>query len=213
VSWFYHFAKIIVRIILLFVTRWQIKGRENIPAKGPLLIVANHLNLADPPLLSVSLNRKTIFMAKEELFRTRFSRYFISGFGAFPVHRGRVDRKALQQAKEVLASGMALVMFPEATRSQDGTLQPAFPGSAMIALQNEVPILPVGILGTENLKGPFWMFRRPRITVKIGDPFSLPSLNGRIPRSRLNEFTNTIMTHIADLLPANQRGIYVKLEE
>ena len=105
--WFYYVGRLIVRMLLRLFTRWQVRGRENIPSQGPLLVVANHLHLADPPLLSVSLSRKTIFMAKEELFRSRFSSYFMGGFGAFPVHRGQLDRKALRQAERILAEGLA----------------------------------------------------------------------------------------------------------
>ena len=146
--WFYYVGRLMVRILLLLLTRWQVKGRENIPNQGPVLVVANHLSLADPPLLGVSLGRKAIFMAKKELFRFRFIGYFIGGFGAFPVHRGQLDRKALRQAGQVLAQGLALVMFPEGMRSRSGRLRPAFPGSALIALRSGVPILPVGITGT-----------------------------------------------------------------
>lgn len=162
--------------------------------------------------MSVSLSRESIFMAKEELFRSRLSSYFISSFGAFPVHRGQLDRNAFKQAKKVLDNGTALIMFPEATRSKDGQLQTALPGSASIALQNKVSILPVGISGTEKMKGPFWMFRRPKVTVNIGRTFNLPDISGKVSKTDLAELTNTIMNQIAELLPPEQRGVYTKQE-
>ena len=110
--WFYYVGKAIVRMLLPLLTRWQVRGRENIPGQGPLLIVSNHLNLADPPIIGVSLSRKVMFMAKEELFRPRLSGYFIRNIGAFPVRRGRLDREALYQAEQLLAQGWALVTFP-----------------------------------------------------------------------------------------------------
>jgi 1-acyl-sn-glycerol-3-phosphate acyltransferase len=147
-------------------------------------------------------------MAKEELFRSRFSSYCVRGFGAFPVHRGRLDRKALRQAERVLADGLALVMFPEATRSKNFQLQPAFPGSALIALRSGVSILPVGISGTEKIKGLAWLLRRPQITVNFGTPFCLPSVDGRTNKPNLTECTNCIMERIAELLPVEYRGNY-----
>lgn len=208
VSWFYYVGRFIVRMILLLFTRWQVKGRENIPSQGPLVVVANHINLADPPVVAVSLGRKVIFMAKEELFRSRFSSYFVGGFGAFPVHRGRLDRKALRQAERVLAEGLALAMFPESSRSHNAQLQSAFPGAALIALRNGAPVLPVGITGTERIKGVAWLLHRPRITVNVGPPFHLPLVNGRVTKVELAQLSDLIMGHIAELLPVEYRGNY-----
>lgn len=195
----------------LLLTRWRVKGRENVPSQGPLLVVANHLHLADPPIIAVSLGRKTIFMAKEELFQSRFSRYFIGSFGAFPIHRGQLDRKALRQAKRVLDEGLALVMFPEGTRSKNMRLQPAFPGSALIALRNDTPILPVGISGTERIKGTTWLFRRPQLTINIGRPFRLPPVDGKLSKTELTELTNLMMERIEELLPAEYRGNFIEV--
>ena len=147
-------------------------------------------------------------MAKEELFRSRLSNYFIRNFGAFPVHRGRIDRKALRQAEGILSEGTALVMFPEATRSKNTQLQSAYPGSALIASRNDVPILPIGISGTEIIKGWFWLLRYPKITVNIGTSFRLPPTNGKLTRAGLAKLTNLMMEHIAELLPTEYRGNY-----
>ncbi len=206
--WFYYVGRLIVRMLLLLLTRWQVRGRENVPSQGSVLVVANHLNLADPPLLFVSLGRKVVFMAKEEVFRSRFIGYFIRGFGAFPVHRGQLDRKALRQADQLLANGMALVTFPEGTRSKSAQLQPAFPGSALIALHSGVLILPVGITGTERIKGVAWLLRRPQITVNIGHPFHLPPVSGKLTKVELARLTDYMMGRIAELLPLEYRGNY-----
>lgn len=206
--WFYYVGRLTVRMLLLLLTRWQIKGRENIPSQGALLIVANHLNLVDPPLLVVSLGRRVIFMAKKELFQSRVVGYFVRGFGAFPVHRGQLDKEALRQVHRLLADGQALVMFPEGTRSKNAQLQPAFPGAALIASRSGVTIVPVGIAGTEKMKGMVWMLHRPRISVNIGHPFYLPPVNNKLTKVELAELTNSIMEHIAELLPPQYRGNY-----
>lgn len=205
--WFYHIAKVVVRTLFRLFTRWQVKGKENVPHHGPVLVVANHLHAVDPPLIGVSLGRELIFMAKEELFRSRFLAYFVSGLGSFPVHRGRLDRKAIRQSAQILAEGRVLVMFPEATRSPNAQLQAALPGSALFASRHGVPVLPVGIFGTERLKG-LWLFRRPRITVNIGRPFYLPSPESKLTRAELAEHTELIMQRIAELLPPQYRGVY-----
>ena len=206
--WFYYIARFAVRLVLLVSTRWQIKGKENIPAKGPLLIVANHLNLADPPIISVSIARQTRFMAKEELFKAKFTGYFIGSFGAFPVRRSQADTKAVRQALQILSEGLALVVFPEATRSTNAQLQPAFSGAALIALHSGAAILPIGITGTEKMKGKSWL-RRPRVTVNIGKPFHLPP-NCKATKIELVRLTDFIMGHIAEQLPVEYRGYYVK---
>jgi len=149
-------------------------------------------------------------MAKEELFRSRLSSYFVNNLGAFPVHRGQLDRKALRQANQVLADGQALVIFPEGTRSKNAQLQPAFPGSALIALHSGTPILPVGITGTERIKGIGWWLRRPHITVNIGSPFHLPPVSNKLTKTELAELTNYIMGHIAELLPVEYRENYTE---
>ncbi|MFC1908334.1 lysophospholipid acyltransferase family protein [Chloroflexota bacterium] len=194
---------------LLFLwSRYRVHGRENIPAKGPLLVVANHLNLADPPIVGLSINRRAVFMAKEELFRQRLASFFVRKLGAFPVYRRGLSREALHQAEHWLGKGMALVMFPEGSRSNNAKLKSAFPGSAMVAARMGVPILPIGIAGTEEFKGFTWWLRRPRITVNIGQPFQPPPLNGRLSKEERLELTDSIMGRMAALLPAEYRGKY-----
>jgi len=205
--WFYYVGRVIVRMLLRLLTRWQVKGKENIPSQGPLLVVSNHLHAYDPAVIGVSLNRVMIFMAKEELFRSRLRAYFIRNFGSFPVHRGKLDRKAIRQAQQVLADGLALVMFAEGKRSVGAQLQPAFSGAALIAMRSGVPILPVGITGSEKLRGLSWILHRPRITINIGRPFYLPA-GSRLTKVELAKHTDFIMQRIAELLPPEYRGVY-----
>ena len=206
--WVYHGGRFLTRVLLFLFTRWRLTGKENIPGQGPLLIVVNHLNLADPPIIGVSVNRKAIFMAKEELFRSRFTGYIVRNFGAFPIRRGGLNKEALRKAEQLLAQGMALIMFPEGQRSKGTQLESAFSGSMLLAVRSGAPILPIGIAGTEKIKGFAWLFRRPQITVNIGYPFYLPSVNSKLSRVELAEFTHSVMEHIAELLPIEYRGKY-----
>jgi len=207
---FYYVVRVIVKTLLPLLTNWQVRGKENVPSEGAVIVVANHLNLADPPVLGASLGRKVVFMAKRELFHSRLSSYFVRGLGAFPVQRGELARGTLRQANQVLVNSLALVVFPEGGRSKNAQLQSAFPGSALIALRNGIPILPVGITGTEKIKGAAWFLHRPKITVNIGRPFSPPSVGSKLTKAELTEFTDYIMGRIAELLPPEYRGNYAE---
>jgi len=192
----------------LLLTRLELNGQQNIPHQGPLLVIANHLSLADPPLLSICLGREAKFMAKAKLFRFRVLGYFLQSLGAFPVRQGKPDRQALRQAEEVLRQGTALVIFPEGMRSRRARLQRSFSGAALIAFRSGAPILPVGLTGTEKLENPLWVLRRPRIAVNVGHPFQLPSISGRLTRVGLDGLTDFIMERVAELLPEEYRGTY-----
>lgn len=206
--WLYKVGELSVRLMFFLLTRCQVRGKENVPAHGSVLVVANHLNVADPPLVGISLGRKSRFMAKEALFRSPLLRFILVSVGAFPVNRQRLDRGTLRRAEEALTQGFPLVMFPESTRSKNNQLQSAFPGAAMLAARSGVPILPIGITGTERMRGVGWWLTRPRLTVNIGVPFHLPSVNGKLTRAELNGYTEIIMRRIASLLPTEYRGAY-----
>ena len=203
----------LLKAIFWLLSRCQVRSKENIPLQGPLIIVANHLHNVDPPLLAATIPRLTVFMAKEELFRSRWLSPVIRWFRAFPVHRGQTDRKALRQASAALEQGLALAMFPEGTRSPTSQLRAGEPGAAFVALRSpNVPILPVGIFGTEKLKGWAWLGLRPRITLNIGQPFTLPPTDGKLTKAQLTLATDLIMAHIAALLPPEYRGVYSKAD-
>jgi 1-acyl-sn-glycerol-3-phosphate acyltransferase len=206
-GWFYYVGRWLTSAALCLTTRWRVVGRENIPATGPLIVVANHLSNADPPLVAVCIRRPLMFMAKKELFHMPVIGYLMRTFGAFPVDREKLDRQALRRADELLAAGVAIAMFPEGKRSRSQKLEEAFPGSALIAAHAGAPLLPVGITGTEKIGDRLFLLRHPRITVRIGRPFSLPT-SGKLTKERLTELTGIIMSHIAAELPPQYRGCY-----
>ncbi len=201
---------LLARVLMTSLSRREIKGLENVPADGPLLVVSNHLCMADQYFIAYHLKRRLVFMAKEELFRFRPVRLIVEGFGAFPVRRGGLDRTAMTEAHRVLDSGLALAMFPEGSRSHDGKLREAFPGITLIAAHNRVPILPVAITGLQGLEKMivWWVFYRPHVTMTVGKAFYLPETGAKLTKEERQALTDCIMGHIAGLLPPEYRGYY-----
>jgi 1-acyl-sn-glycerol-3-phosphate acyltransferase len=204
----YIILKLISNLVIFLFISFKLAGKENIPGKGALLIVANHLSVGDPVIIGAKMGRQVIFMAKEELFFNWFTSYFVRSFGAFPVYRGRTNLDAIRQANSVLEKGKVLGMFPEGKRSQNGGMAPAMFGSAMIAYHNHCPILPIGISGSETIRGLGWLLLRPRVKLNIGEPFYLNVHGQQVTREDLEGFTSEIMKHIAELLPEKYRGEY-----
>jgi 1-acyl-sn-glycerol-3-phosphate acyltransferase len=195
-----------IRICLALFGSIKIEGRENIPAQGPLIIAANHISIADPPILAASINRRLAFMANETLFEVTWRAWFIRNLGALPVSPERLSTNVLRQVNSALDRGLAMVVFPEGDRSNDYRLMPAKYGAAFIAIRHSIPILPVGITGTEQVKDISCIFHRPGIKVKIGPVFLLPEIRGKLDRDKLSECSATIMNRIAELLPQKYLG-------
>ena len=203
----YRSVRVTMRTLLRLFSTWRVEGLENIPPYGPLLVVANHVSNIDPPLLAASLPRRLHFHAKRSIF-TPWTGWFFRTWGAFPVDRDGRDLGAYRWARRLLDRDKVLAMFPETTRSLKG-MQKAIPGVAMLALQTQAPILPVGIEGTAHL-GPYWRVATPtgRITLRVGQPFSLPSIEGRVGRAQLQSLADMVMYRVAALVPEDLQGVY-----
>jgi 1-acyl-sn-glycerol-3-phosphate acyltransferase len=197
--WVYALSRLILRAVLRLLFRVEVEGREHEPQDGPLVVVANHWSALDPPVLGCALHRPVHFMAKEELFRIPLLRTWMRAVGTFPVRRGEPDRAAIRTALQLVRQGAVVVVFPEGTRNPRGSLLPAEPGAAFLALRAGVPILPVGILGTlEAMPKGAWVPRPRKVRVRIGEPFTLTDLGSG--REALEEASDRIMRAIADLL-------------
>jgi len=213
----YRVATGITKYVLLpLYTRIKVTGVENVPPTGPVIIASNHLNDADPGILSTRINRVLIFMTKAELFKIPVLAQFLRGYGAFPVRRGEADLGALRQASAALNAGYALVIFPEGTREGPAeVLAKAHPGAALLALRHDVPIVPVALQGSGKLSLPGMFLRvdrREKVTMTVGQPFKLER-PARLNAEAVEEGTRQIMERIAALLPKGRRGYYEYISE
>lgn len=204
----YRIANAMQKTVLRAFSTWRVEGAENVPPHGPLIVVANHLSNLDPSLLACSLPRRLYYLAKRGLFKPGLGSFF-KAYGAYPLDLTASDVKGFLWARQRLAEDKTLVVFPEMHRNPREGMQKAGPGVTLLALRTQAPILPVGIMGSESV-GPVWqiMFPRGNITVRIGQPFSLPLIEGRIPRAQLEELADSIMVRVALLLPRRYQGIY-----
>jgi 1-acyl-sn-glycerol-3-phosphate acyltransferase len=145
----YSLARGVVELVCRTYWRVEIRGRENVPRWGPYVIAPVHRSNIDTLLAGCLTHRRIRFMGKDSLWKYRWSGTLFSSLGAFPVHRGAPDREALRVCEEAVRGGEPVVLFPEGTRQSGPTLQPLFEGAAFVAARAGVPILPVGIGGSE----------------------------------------------------------------
>ncbi len=188
-------------------------GRENLPQGGPLIVVANHLAHLDGPLLLASLPWLMEGIALSDLGRVPVTGQLLRLYGVIWVRRDEYDRELLRRALAVLAEGKVLALTPEARMSVTGALERARTGAAYLALKSGAPVLPIAITGTEKIYGAWRRWRRPRVTVTIGQAFHLPpvALKGAGRHEVLRQAADEIMLHIARLLPPEYRGVYAEL--
>jgi 1-acyl-sn-glycerol-3-phosphate acyltransferase len=193
-------------VIFSIAGRVHLRGRQNVPTKGPYIIASNHLSWTDIPLVPAYLPGKVIYMAKEEAFLSKIG-WLVRFLGAFPVKRGEGDRQAIRAADEQLKKGNVLVIFPEGTRSKTRTLAKAHAGLGMIALRSGVPVIPVAISGSENMLKKFGA----QITISYGEPIILKPKGAKITREDIDNATEEVMHKIAAMLPPSYRGVYADI--
>jgi 1-acyl-sn-glycerol-3-phosphate acyltransferase len=172
----YTASRFLLGGLLGALSGWEVRGRENIPSSGGLIVASNHISHWDPPLVSIAAVREMYFLAKEELFRPPVFGQLIRAYNAIPIRRGVVDMSGLSKAKDVLRAGRALIMFPEGTRSRDGELHAARPGVGLLAVATDARIVPTYISGSD--RSGQWMFRQVKPRVWFGPSRTWQELAG-----------------------------------
>ena len=207
--WRYRLVRFIITLVQRLLCRLEVVGRENIPAAGPYILVVNHMSTADIafPFIAFPVQRWRFF-AGEKWADHPIWGPLMAWLGVIFIDRNAVDRRALREALAAVQQGAIFGLAPEGTRSKVGAMQPGKDGAAFLAAQSGAPIVPAGISGSDTLFANARRFRRSHITLRIGQPFTLPEL-GRRPRGRdLSAYTCLLMTHVAALTEPRHRGVY-----
>lgn len=192
-------------IVVAFCRIWcrmTVVGREHVPAEGPFLLAPVHRSILDTPISSGITRRRMRFMGADKYWKQRQFGRLLSALGGFPVTRGSADREALKRCIEVLEGGEPLVLFPEGERKSGPVVQPLFDGATYIAVKAGVPIVPVGIAGSERAmpKGSKFIFPR-KVWVSVGAPIVPPTgLSGRAQRDAVRELSQVLHTELQRLL-------------
>lgn len=192
---FYRVAWWIVAPVVRLYTRLTINGKEHLPRSGAYVLAPTHRCYLDTPFAGCVSQRRLRFMGKHTMWKNRQFGWIFSALGAFPVQRGTADREAMRNAIEVLTMGEPLVLFPEGERKQGPVVQPLFDGAVYIAIKAGVPIVPVGIGGSERVmpKGAKFVYPR-KVHIEIGPPIPPPVApdGGRLPRGIYKEYTERL---------------------
>lgn len=197
----YHFFHIIARPLFKALFKFEVIGSENIPSKGGVLFMMNHASYLDPIFIGAAVKRNLHYMARSSLFKPGIIRWFLLNMNAFPVNLGAPDRSAIKHALKLLQEGKALLIFPEGTRSFDGTLGKAQDGVGFIAYRTNAPIIPVFLDGTfRALPRGAKMIKTAKISIIFGKPINMDKYRKLDPcRDTYVKIGQEIMSNIAEL--------------
>lgn len=207
-TFLYWFGRSVARFCFSTFGRLEVTGRECVPPYGPLIVVCNHLSASDPAVLAASLPRPLHFVGKRGLFANPIFKYILTKVHVTSMGGSGTGIDALRGLLRMLAQDKVVVVFPEGHRSPDHALNEGMLGIVYLALKSQAPILPVGVTGTEKIRA--WRMPAPlcRLRANIGQPFTLPLIEGQPSREVMRSMLDMIMGRIAYLLPDEYRGVY-----
>jgi 1-acyl-sn-glycerol-3-phosphate acyltransferase len=204
----------VLKLLTSILCRIEASELSRVPERGPLILITNHVNILEIPILYTRLQPRPIsgFFAAYRL-KSPWLTWLLTTLGGVPVHRGRPDRQALSQAVDRIRSGEIFALAPEGTRSADGRLQVGRAGVLILARQAAAPILPVAFWGSEHWQRNLRRFKRTSFRVAVGKPLMIDTGRRKLDRTLRQEVVDELMTQIAILLPEKYRGAYANLPE
>ena len=205
--------RFLIRVLLKLIARFEIRGKDNIPLTGGIVIASNHIGILDIIMVYFVIDRTDLFIPVAEKWeKIGWIKWLGKQLNFLFVDRYNPDLKALRKMIALMQEGKCLVIAPEGTRSRTGTLNEGKPGVAYLAARSGFPVIPVAITGTqdeailENVKH----FRKSYITLTGGKQFNIPPLPNKERDAALQKWTDEIMCQIAMLLPEKYRGVYAE---
>lgn len=184
-----------------------------VPGEGPLILVANHINFLEVPVVYTRLQPRPVTgFAKSETWDNRALAYLFDLWGGIPLRRGEADVAAYHLALNALESGKILAVAPEGTRSGSGQLQRGQPGIVTLALRSGAPLLPMVYFGSERFHSNILRLRRTDFQIRVGRPFLVHLPDGTALRQVRQTIADEIMYQLAVLLPPAYRGVYSNLK-
>jgi 1-acyl-sn-glycerol-3-phosphate acyltransferase len=203
----YAIVRGLILVVAKLLGRVQVIGAEKIPADGAFILAPVHRSNVDFALTSIITRRPMRYMGKDSIWKSKLLGRFVSMLGAFPVHRGSADRDALRACTDIVEGGSPLVMFPEGTRCHGPVIEELFDGTAYVAARAGVPIIPLGIGGSEAMMPKGAKLLHPsKLVLLVGDPIPAPERSdaGRVPRSAVGALTEHLHKELQELFDEAQ---------
>jgi 1-acyl-sn-glycerol-3-phosphate acyltransferase len=203
--------RFLIRLLLNVIARFELRGKENVPLSGGMIIASNHIGILDIIMVYYGIDRTDLFIPVAEKWeKIGWIRWLGKHLNFLFVDRYNPDLKAMRKMIALMEEGKCLVIAPEGTRSLTGSLNEGKPGVAFLAARSGFPVVPVAITGTEDkmLLENVKRFRKSTITLSGGKQFIIPPLAKENRDAALNNATDEIMCQIAVLLPEKYRGVY-----
>jgi len=207
---FQSFINGFIRILLNIACRIDTSELDKIPATGPYILVTNHINFLEAPILYIFMRpRRTIALGKSELWDKKFSAFLMNLWEVLPIKRDTVDIQGMKNCVKVLEGGDSLCLAPEGTRSRTGILQEGKAGVIMFAQKGNAPIIPLAHWGGENFGSNLKKLKRTPITIKVGKPVEISIPEGvRADAAIRQKIADEVMIEIARLMPEKYHGKY-----
>lgn len=199
-NWVWRSIQAILRPFFLFWLRYRARGLEHLPQGGALLVI-NHQSFLDPLMVGLPLTRPVSYLARDSLFRVPVIGWILRNTYVMPIRREAAGTESIRKSIDRLDEGYYVGIFPEGTRSRDGTLGKVKPGFIALVRRTRVPVIPVGIAGAGDALPPHaWWLRRSQVRVVFGEPIAMGEIEELSQKGREQDLVNLVEQRMRDCL-------------